>query len=453
MIIAAVAGIAFFVTLFKLPEKRSLGILILLIPFAVIDTRYGPVNLILIFVAAFAFLLQGRLTRVPLLGPILLIFFAFMIAFSQSQPETHFYHIIYMVGFVSNILLFYMVYNYVSRTNDWQYVVRCLIWLNVAVLVYCAIQFASGDNRVTFLGIRELSLLPIRKDGRLVGPFNATAATAEYFTFQCLILGYLLLHKPAKLLRRIMLGMIALNLLFLIATGNRGGFVTVLVGMMLFMLAYRRELGLARIAKMTVGSVTLFTFAAIVVVNYTDYNMLFDRLEGTEIEGGVPDTRAEVWPIAWQKIVEKPIMGHGPRHAISTRNTKVESVEYVPYPHNLLLEVLYTTGIVGVVAWITFFTILAMHLFRIRKARIPDRKLATLPKLGLIILLVFFVSQLRIEFLRGALLDYQNYLFVLFALFLSTSDLIRRQLQEPDLAHGFGKSADFIRSDPRNLVA
>jgi hypothetical protein len=70
---------------------------------------------------------------------------------------------------------------------------------------------------------------------------------------------------------------------------------------------------------------------------------------------------------------------------------------------------------------------------------INDSELATLPRVGLIVLVVFFVSQLRIEFLREALLDYQNYLFLLFAFFLATSDLIVKEVVQRRTSRQFGK--------------
>ncbi|HET9663097.1 MAG TPA: O-antigen ligase family protein [Burkholderiales bacterium] len=442
MIIAAFGGTLFFLLLFRLPERVSLACLILLIPFQLIDTRFGSVNTILVYVAAFAFLVQGRLTKVPFFVPILAVLFVFLLAFTQSPAIARLYHVIYLVGFFSNILLFYMVYNYLLRTQDWQLIIKCLIIVNILVAVYCAIQFAAGPTRVTFFGIQELSLNPIRNDGRLVGPFKATAATAEYLTFQCLLFCFLILFRPPRRLSLLIYGLVAVNLLFLIATGNRGGFVTIVFGTLLFLFAFRRELGLARMVKILIGGTTIFVALAIVAVNFTDYGMLFERLEGTEIEeGGVPDTRALVWPLAWAEIVKKPVIGHGPKLDISTREHAVGDIEYVRFPHNLLLHILYTTGAVGAAAWIAFFTIMALKLWTTRNASIDDRQLAALPKLGLVYLVVFFVSQLRIEFLRESLIDYQNYLFVLFAFFLATADIIRSRARIQVQNNGFGRTA------------
>lgn len=443
MIAAALGGTLFFLLLFRLKERTSLAFLLLLIPFQLIDTRFGSLNSVLIYVAAFAYLVQGRLSKLPFFGPILLVLFVFLLAFTQSPPAARIYHVIYLVGFFSNVLLFYMVYNYLLRTRDWQLIINCLIIINILVVIYCAIQFAAGSTRVTFFGIQEFSLNPIRRDGRLVGPFKATAATAEYFTFQCLLFCFMILFRPPRPVRLLIFGLVIANLLFLIATGNRGGFVTVVFGTLLFLFAFRRELGLARMVKILVGGTTIFVALAIVAVNFTSYGMLFERLEETEIEeGGVPDTRALVWPLAWAEIVKKPIIGHGPKLDISTREREVGNIEYVRFPHNLLLYILYTTGIVGAAAWIAFFTTMAIRLWTTRNSGVEDQQLAALPKLGLVYLVVFFVSQLRIEFLRESLIDYQNFLFVMFAFFLATADIVRSQgLRRAEL-RGFGKQVE-----------
>jgi len=46
-----------------------------------------------------------------------------------------------------------------------------------------------------------------------------------------------------------------------------------------------------------------------------------------------------------------------------------------------------------------------------------DNFLSGLPQLGLIVFIVFIIDQVKIEFLRSDLLDYQHYLSVLFGMF------------------------------------
>ncbi len=430
LIISALAGIAYFILLFRLPERASVGFILLMIPFQLIDSKYGTINTVLVYIAAFAFLLQGRIARLPFLLPILLVLFSFLLAFSQSHPAARLQHVLYIFGFFSNILLFYIVYNFVLRTRDWQFVFKVLLALNVLVLIYCAIQFIAGQTRVTLFGIQELSMNPIRKDGRLVGPFKATAATAEYLTIQCVLLGRILIQSAARHVRHAVVLIMTLNVLFLIATGNRGGFVTIVFGALLFLGVFRRELGLARVAKIFVGGATIFALVGIILVNFTEYGMLFDRLEGTSIEGGVPDTRAAVWPTVWERIQDAPILGHGPKLFISTPENLVADIPYMLHAHNLALHIMFTTGIIGIASWVVFFWSMSSRLVAAKRIRSSHETLSSLPRIGLVILSVFAVSQLRIEFLREGLLDYQNYLFVLFALFLSTCSLLATSRKE-----------------------
>ena len=76
LVTVVIGGIFLFVMLYRLPEKKTLGFLILLIPFQIIDSRYGTLNTMLIYLVAGAYLLEGRLSRLPFLAPVLLLLFA-----------------------------------------------------------------------------------------------------------------------------------------------------------------------------------------------------------------------------------------------------------------------------------------------------------------------------------------------------------------------------------------
>ena len=444
LIVALGGAFILFAVVYNVSEKASLGFLILLIPFQVIDSSYGTLNTMLIYLVATAFFLQGRLKKLPFLGPIVLILFAFLLAFSQAPAEARLYHILYLVGFFANLLLFYMVYNFVLRSKDWQFIFKYLIILNVLFVSYCGIQFLSGQEPFYFFGIEEFRMNPIRRDGRLMGPFNATAATADYLSLQVLFLAYMLIGMPPKRIRMLVISLLVLNFLFLIATGNRGGFISLVIGGLLFLFMFRRDLGFARIAKLSLAGGMLFTIVAIGVVSFTQYGMLFDRLEGTTVEGGVPDTRARAWPDSWARIQDQPVLGHGPRLRLTTLERAIGDIPYVIYPHNLALHVLYTTGIVGLLAWVVFFWTMIARLMLVRSAKGDDHELAGLPRLGLVIIATLLVSQIRIEFLREGLFDYQNYLFVVFALFLSSRDLIVEKARGSVVKRGFGKQ---LRAD------
>jgi hypothetical protein len=47
-----------------------------------------------------------------------------------------------------------------------------------------------------------------------------------------------------------------------------------------------------------------------------------------------------------------------------------------------------------------------------------------IPCLGIILLMMFAIDQIKIEFLRYDLSDYQHYIFTLFAFFIACADLL-----------------------------
>src|SRR5690606_749505 len=145
----------------------------------------------------------------------------------------------------------------------------------------------------------------------------------------------------------LVIGLIGANLATLVGTGNRGAFLTMLGAFPLFLLTFRRELGTFRVVQISVFGAALLVVASLIMVNYTSYGQLFQRLSELEVsEEGIPDTRQNTWPIALETIRQKPLLGHGPR----LRLQDDEIVVYpghpaIPYPHNLYLFLLVTVGV------------------------------------------------------------------------------------------------------------
>jgi O-antigen ligase len=166
---------------------------------------------------------------------------------------------------------------------------------------------------------------------------------------------------------------------------------------------------------------------ASVVATYTEFGQMFDRLEKTtELERGVPETRAVVWPVAWENIQEKPLLGHGPRilqqHELRFRN--VPSQQLVSsYPHNLYLYLLVTVGIVGLLAMLFFFGKVLYRLAQgINHGVYKGNYERGFVSVGFIIVATFLVDELKIEFLRSGTADYAQMMFALFGVFLGWAD-------------------------------
>lgn len=424
LIIALCFGFVLFIFAYLMPSRPLVWALLLLIPFQPINSIYGSINTVLVYMLGVAFLLRGRFRYRPMFGILMFILLAYLLSFSQILPGTFRDHGFYMVAIGANFILFYLVYNHIRIGNDWRDVWNIFGALNVLVVIYCALELTIGLGEMRLFGLEELTLKSDRAaQGRLSGPFSATAMTAEYLGIQILICIYALMQRGSGRYKMFWLCLLAANLGFMIATGNRGGIVSLVVALLVLLFLFRKELGVLKILGWITSGTLLFTIAAIIVVQYTQYNVLLERFEGTSFEGLVPDTRRG-WFDIWDKAIEKPIIGHGPRFMMmEVEGRRIPGHIPMPYPHNGYLYLFYTLGIIGLLVYLWFVLALVRQYIKGFSCNVEDPMLRGMPRLGLAILVLVAVSQLRMEMFRFWLSDYQQYLFMIMGAFLAFTHL------------------------------
>jgi O-antigen ligase len=244
--------------------------------------------------------------------------------------------------------------------------------------------------------------------------------------------------------RRFMVSVIAgFNLLGLVATANRAGFLVLLAMAPLLLFAYRRELGAKKVLQYAAIGMVFLVGSAAFAVAFTDFNRMFERMETvTETEGGIPATRQGGWPVAIEKIRERPWFGEGPHFwtredAEDVRQGPYEFEEggevvtaYDNYPHSLYLYLLRTVGMVGFVAVIGFF--IRAWFILLGAVRIePTGYRSALVRLGLFLIPAFLISQLTLEFHRPNTMDYAQFIFSLVGLLIGVGDRSRMAAAAP----------------------
>lgn len=420
---ALCAGVSFFVAIYLLPARYTYAAFTVLIPFQIIDSRFGSVNTVLAYMWFIAFVLIGRLRYLPLMGPMTLIVLLYALAFAVAPVPTMFDHGIYLFSFFTNFLLFVIAYNVTRENPDWRFFRNVIVACNILVVLYCIAQVVA-PQQMAIGGISEFALQRTRAN-RLTGPFNATAATADYLVIMCLLLFYAYLVEGGARLRVLLISLVALNTSCILMTGNRGGFLLYFIGGASVVWGFRAQLGAARTARVVLVGICSIILASVIVLNTTRFNVVFDRLSSTTFESGViPDTRTGSWSDAWEAILESPIKGHGPMLRLGAAGTRVAGVPQILFPHSLPLYILYTTGIIGLVAFSIFFGALGRRLSRsaLRPLGKIEHELAGIPRLNLIIFVTFIMSQLRIEILREGLFDFQQFIFLLLGSLLGFAD-------------------------------
>jgi O-antigen ligase len=324
-----------------------------------------------------------------------------------------------------------------------------LLAINALVILYCGLQLSVGPGeRFIPFGIDEFKFNLNRHPGdpRLVGPFDNPGSTAGYFALMILVCVVEFMHAHG---RRLLLvcGVAAFNMLGLIATGNRAGFLILLAMTGILLLAYRQELGARRIVQYSLGGAAALAVIAVIAVTFTDFNLMFKRMETvTEMEGGVPTTRSHGWPVAIEKIKQRPWVGEGPYFWTAEDAEDIEEMRYEfeeggaidtafdPYPHSLYLYMLRTVGVFGLAALLIFFGKVWLELrSALRRESIGYR--ASIVRLGLVLIPAFLISQITLEFNRPGTIDYAQFIFAVMGMLVGTADRLGKAPKAAEAEH------------------
>jgi len=428
--IGLVLGLAVFVLAYSAQPRTVMVVLLLAIPFQPVETRYGSLNMVLTYAVFFVFLLKGRLREWPFVWAVIGIALAYLLSMSQVQSFLYKDHLFYVLVAGGNFALFYLVYNFFRQDGDVRFAMNVFLGITFLVSLHFGFSLFIGFEQFALFGVEELDLISNRESGRrLIGPFNGAEFSSDFLAIQILLIGYLLLFQD-KIWKQLFLLLMAMACFgFLMATGSRGGLIALVPGGLLFLFLFRRNLGVKGLTK--VGVVLgAFAVAATVVVTFSEFNVMLERLEDTHLAGFELDTRAGIFDFVSAKIAEKPMLGYGPRLIIPDTEIKMR-LGYVPIggsPHSLYLFLLLTIGAVGFIMYMMFFFLLVGRWWRWRRQQHDDPMIEGMPRFALVIMFVFLLTEYRIEFLRFVINDYQQYMFALWAMMLAFTGVRNRQI-------------------------
>jgi O-antigen ligase len=429
-----------FIAASALPQKIGSIALLLLAPFQTIDTRFGTSSVVLAYVIFIALVLRKEELRLPLLPQVMFLLLWYLVSMSLMHPSTYMQHGIYMFSLISVFLVMWICYDLTNRFERETSVINVFLIMNVFIAIYCAVQLWIGPGeRLMFLGINEMNMTRVRADGRLTGPFESAEITAQYLV----LMQFLIIHQywyfSPGWARRALLLLAVVNLALIVATGSRGEFLLLVGGAGLYLFMFRQRLGVAKATGLAVGGAIALTLTALIVVNFTQFGNLFERIEDTEFtEKGIPDTRQYYWPAAWEGIVESPIIGHGPRFRFfdEHRGARYEHHEFLQFPHSLYLFLLYTVGVPGLALFLWLLTSIMYRCWRSMKEKRASLYDTDLVRSGFLIVLLFLIDGIKIDQMRLHLIDYTHFFFGLCGVFLAVTDRVAAN------SHGINEGVD-----------
>ncbi len=416
-------------------RETAIGILIVLIPFQLVETRYGSSSVLMAYAMITAILLTGSL-RLRMLPEIALVLLAYLISLTQAERFIAM-HVVEIFRFASSFIVFLLAYNFARLVKSPRSVISVLIAINILVVMYCALQLSAGAGKAFVpFGIDEFAFNRNRdpSDPRLIGPFDNPGTTAGYFALMTLIcLMELVYSKSGR--RRVLQGLVLTNVAFLLATGNRASFLVLLAACPVLLLSLRNELGPRRFFQFMTGGIVVVLVASATLAAVTGFGNMFRRLESVaEMENGVPMTRAGTWPIAIEKIKRDPWFGEGPYYvssdfASSAGVMRAEfedlgevSTAFDPFPHSLYLYLLRTVGVVGLIAVLWFFAKVLLELRSALRVEGRDEYSRAILKVGMIVIGAFLITQITLEFNRPATMDYAQFILALLGLLVGIGD-------------------------------
>jgi O-antigen ligase/tetratricopeptide (TPR) repeat protein len=231
-------------------------------------------------------------------------------------------------------------------------------------------------------------LLLFRAGERVGGLLDNPIYMAAYQIFNLYFILWLWSKTKERTGRVLLLGAAGLDLIAFFLTQSRGGFLGLLVGLIIF-LAVRGLLMKDRRAR-------LATVAGLVAI-FAGYGLLFAARNVSFIATspfhrlvtftGGTTTRLIAWKIAWQGFLEKPFFGWGLDnfHVLFNEKYNPQSMRFglsetwFDRSHNTVLDVLSMTGIVGTVTFFAIFITLAIVLVRTyRRKQLDAHALAIL---------------------------------------------------------------------------
>ena len=255
---------------------------------------------------------------------------------------------------------------------------------------------------------------------RAGGAFNSHDLLSDYCAAMMCLEVLMFVREKSLRGRAAYAVLMAMTLIGQLATANRGGLLSLVVGLIYLGVRVRRDVKIVPIMlTLLLGTVALWTIST-VLSEHTIVASLFKRVSETKFVGLVPDTRVGIWSAAVQRAMERPWIGWGPYYNIQ------RTISAIYWPHNGFIFAFYTTGIIGAVAlaWVVLSTVFMSHRDAGNSLKDPVFSRALMVTLHVMVV-QFLVSQMRTDYQRDA--TYMFYAWLLFGMTAATHLVVQRR--------------------------
>ncbi len=433
-IVKLAVAAAFALTILRFPTYVSIGLFLVLwtTPTAI---ALGNTNFVFLAFLLVSWIIKSAMRiepgprRTPLDWAILAYLLAHLLSIMHVDSlDTLYATLDKLRNLLWPIVLFYMITTLGRSQRRLLFLVQMLtigmVWVCFTAFME---QFFPNVRYMPewYLSVARAEYMFVELGGRAGGIFRSHGMLSDTAAVTAIVQLYLALHyRHRPWLRVYHWGVAFLCVYTIPLTGNRGGLILLIAGLLYFLLVFHKELSPKRI---------LFAFLALAMLiqigemtaTYAVDPALLARMVQTRFERGIPDTRQVVWSHVWGLVTEKPILGHGPHFHVTSGPLS----QRILWPHNAYLFYFYTTGIVGMSA----FLFLCWRVMRktwmgiglqVHKISCAQGLAATFH----IAIAQFLLGQMRTDHQRGDVFAY--FMWILFSLGILARQIYVRERRE-----------------------
>ncbi|MBR5871804.1 MAG: O-antigen ligase family protein [Clostridia bacterium] len=359
-VLAAVVAVIGALMIYKIPEFGVVAVLFLA-PF--LPTMVLIACMMFLLVSFFVKFLRGkRVIHIELLDLSILLFGVvfFCAGVFSASPQDSLFPALVFICFMCG---YFLVVNLI-RSSEW--LIRCyyaVLSAAIIVALYGIYQNFFGGAATTWLDTTMFKDI----SGRVVSTFENPNVLAEYLIMilPISIAGFLTAKSASqRLLFLFMAGILGGCLVF---TWSRGAWLGFLIAMMLFLLMYSKKFLV--IGLLGIPAIPLLPF--ILPASITNRFLSIGNLGDTSTS-----YRVHIWEGTFNMLEDHFLGGIGigvnvfqkvyPRYALS-------AIEAAPHSHNLYLQILVETGILGLFLFMVFLLIFVRYNFTFFTKYLPQK--------------------------------------------------------------------------------
>ncbi len=428
-VIAVIAAAVIGGLAWRLTIVSGLGVLVVALPYPR-GTVFGSTNVALVLALLLIWLLRASLRqapqpqRTPVDAPVLALLGSFIVSFynidstvALGRALDNFLQLLACMG------MFYLIVNNVRRPEHLErvHLFQCVSIAMVGLFGIYEINHPTGVLIPGWIEFRhDVSEAINVHNVRIGGPFFDFELLSEYCALNLPLAGLMLVRARSGARRVVFAGLLVLTVFIMFMTVTRGGIVSLIIGLAYLAWLQRRRLRLVPMVLMLASAIVGLLGINSIVANFTFSGNLFERMvdpTSTQFEFGLPAARLSLWRSAFERMMQHPIIGHGPVYMIE------KGLDFWFWPHNGYLFIGNMVGIVG----LTCFLWLLWRLWRLSRPPGTDLHDPNYARAFLIIghvqMLVFMVDQMKIDFARMPTYTYQ--IWLMFASIVAAHQIAR----------------------------